>query len=233
MVEPGLVVDRAAHGERQVEPGRHPARDDVGVDAPTTPRPASLADLDLVAVAEEVVVERLELDLRHQRVRRRCRTCRVHVREVGDVEEVVGHPRRRRRPRVDAGVDAAVRRVVVRGDVGMRRGRLAEAEPHQAVALGDVERRQVRPRRHGRAVAGRRHATQRPPSPNVQPWYGHDRQPSSTVPSDSGASRCGQRSGAATTSPSGARHTHESLAEQRDASGAGARASVGDSARRT
>ena len=50
-------------------------------------------------------------------------------------------------------------------------------------------------------------STQRPPSPNVHPWYGHTRQPLCTIPWLSGASRCGHRSGAATTSPFAVRHT--------------------------
>ena len=101
---------------------------------------------------------------------------------------------------LDRRVDPPERRVVLLRRGRDRRRRLAEAHPHQPVALVAVVRA-----RGGRAAArgtpsvadGTR--TQRPSSPNVQPWYGHDRQPSIDRARDSGASRCGQRSAAATT----------------------------------
>ncbi len=62
-------------------------------------------------------------------------------------------------------------------------------------------------------------STQRPASPNVQPWYAQTSRPSSMVPADSGASRCGHRSGATTRSPDVARQTTRSSPSRRQATG--------------
>ena len=94
----------------------------------------------------------------------------VHVREVRDVHEVVGHPRRRRPPHLDAGVDAAVRGVVLGGDLGDPGDRIVEAQPHQPVALDDVDRAQVARGGIGTLSGAEGTRTQRPSAPNVQPW---------------------------------------------------------------
>ncbi len=101
--------------------------------------------------------------------------------------------------------------------VGIGGAGLAEADPHEPVALGGVDVRQMGARVAAGTSVGRpkARATQRPPSPNVQPWYGQTRQPSCTVPIDSGASRCGHRSGAAATAPSAERQITYVRAEQR------------------
>ena len=86
----------------------------------------------------------------------------MDVREVGDVEEVVRHPRRRRAPHLDRRVDPPERRIVLpphRRDVA---GRLADAHPHEPVALLAAERGEVGAGRRGHALARRRDADAAP-----------------------------------------------------------------------
>ena len=213
VLEPGVVADGAAHVERQVEPRAHRPLDDAGRLAAGERAEVAVVRPHLVAVAEPPVVERLQLELRHLRVLRPPERADVHEREVGDVEEVVGHPRRRRLPHVDRRVDAAERRVVLVGDdrdaVGSVDGvppRHTQTRPYRS-AQPNVDRCARGGGGTCSAADGTR--TQRPSSPNVQPWYGHTRHPSSIVPIDSGASRCGHRSGAATTAPSAGAVQHD------------------------
>ena len=162
VLEAGAVANRAAHVERQVEPRAHRPLDDAVDLAAGERAEIGVVRPHLVAVAEPTVVERFQLEPRHPRVLRPPERADVHEREVGDVEEVVGHPRRRRPPHVDRGVDAAERRIVLVGDDGDAVGpvdrRAAEAHPDQAVALGAAERGQVRARRRGHVLGGRGHA---------------------------------------------------------------------------
>ena len=158
VVEPGLVVDRAAHGERQVEPGRHPPGQHLrgqpadggteGVVVDVRPRSCSRRSSSSSVP---------QLDLRHVRLLRQPERAGVDEREVRDVDEVVRHPGRRRPPQLDVDVEPAVGGVGVLRDLGDAGRRLAGAHPDEAVALGDVHRRQVRLGRHRDALVGRRH----------------------------------------------------------------------------
>ncbi len=81
----------------------------------------------------------------------------MDVREVSDVEEVVGHPRRRCRPDLDAGVDSAIGRIGLGGDRRDRGDGRARAHPDQAVAFLDVDRQEMCGGRHGASRSRRGH----------------------------------------------------------------------------
>ncbi len=119
---------------------------------------ALVAHLGLVPIAAEVVVELLHRDLRDDRVLRDAERADVHVREVRDVHEVVGHPRRRRPPHLDPGVDPAVRRVVLGSDLGDAGHGVVEAQPHEPIALHGVDGSQVTAWRDRDALGRRRDA---------------------------------------------------------------------------
>ena len=208
---PVCVVDGAAHREGQDEPGRHAARTPWPPLAAVTVAAANgVGRHHLVLVAVEAVVERVRArPVATSGSAAPPKLPRCTKGKWRSVEEVVDHAGGRRRPPLHRLVERRKQGSASSAMSGMRRSRLVEAQPDEAVALGGVHRSQHRLRRR---PARRRPAdgtsTQRPSRavgpPVVRALRG--RRPRRS-PADSGASRCGQRSTGGRRPPVGARHT--------------------------
>ena len=102
-----------------------------------------IVDVDGVLIADELGIERFDLDRGDDRIGVRPDRAGMDIREVSDVAEVVDHAGGRHLPRLDARRDAAERRVGVLRNLGWPTGRCPGAQPDESVVLAHLQQRQV------------------------------------------------------------------------------------------